>query len=209
MLTDWMRAIRLRGSSCGRYPYYLGCRLSRETRRTRRQGAPAGLVACQSSPWARSGGGALIGASDIPEPWVQRDRVRSRRRHHGSCLVGPGIDWVRGAPRRVRDGRAPSQARYVLGGLDYFTGDTQRRSVGIAFVDGYWDDVPELRRVLVRRAALLAPGPERVGDHVGEAAVGPCCWRRTLTSPSPGPTSRRSSSPRRSAPLRLSPQPSE
>jgi hypothetical protein len=41
------------------------------------------------------------------------------------------------------------QEEHVLRALDYFTGHTQRRNVGIAIVEGYWSTTPSLQSALV------------------------------------------------------------
>jgi hypothetical protein len=41
------------------------------------------------------------------------------------------------------------QEENVLRALEYFTGQTQRRNVGIAIVEGYWHTTPHLRGILV------------------------------------------------------------
>jgi hypothetical protein len=37
----------------------------------------------------------------------------------------------------------------AFGALEYFTGRTQRRNVGIAIIEGSWRDVPEMRRMFI------------------------------------------------------------
>lgn len=52
--------------------------------------------------------------------------------------------------RRSEQERTRSRhEEHVIRALDYFTGHTQRRNVGIAIVEGYWHTAPDLRGVLV------------------------------------------------------------
>lgn len=59
-------------------------------------------------------------------------------------------DERRDLQRQAEEERARSRhEEHVLRALDYFTGQTQRRNVGIAIVEGYWHATPSLHGVLV------------------------------------------------------------
>jgi hypothetical protein len=45
--------------------------------------------------------------------------------------------------------RRERRERQVFEALKWFEGKTQRRNIGIAVLEGYWEEVPELRDILV------------------------------------------------------------
>lgn len=58
----------------------------------------------------------------------------------------------------------------VFGALEYFTGDTQRRNVGISIIEGSWREAPEMRRIfvplLVNQASyLLEKSAQKDASH--------------------------------------------
>jgi hypothetical protein len=61
------------------------------------------------------------------------------------------------------------QEENVLQALQYFTGKTQRRNVGIAIVEGYWHSVPTLRGILVpllvNQAVYLLEQSKEINDR--------------------------------------------
>ncbi|MGW3959268.1 hypothetical protein ACWED2_05565 [Amycolatopsis sp. NPDC005003] len=49
-----------------------------------------------------------------------------------------------------RDERTQTrQEENIFHALEYFTGRTQRRNVGISIIEGYWHDIPRLRGILI------------------------------------------------------------
>lgn len=62
------------------------------------------------------------------------------------------------------------QEEHIIRALDYFTGHTQRRNVGIAIVEGYWHARPDLRGILIPLLAnqavyLLEGSKQREAIH--------------------------------------------
>jgi hypothetical protein len=71
---------------------------------------------------------AVLGSQERRQESIQRTAAAEREERERACL---------------------RHEQRAFGALEYFTGDTQRRNVGIAIIEGSWRDVPEMRRVFV------------------------------------------------------------
>lgn len=60
--------------------------------------------------------------------------------------------------------------QHLFEALSWFSGKTQRRNIGISVVEGYWDEIPHLRGILIsllvnQAIYLLRESKQRESEH--------------------------------------------